>query len=236
MTTTEIFYQKSCESFLYGSGNSLFTAKDSIWTYNCPCPSSRHGDDTRHICRFKEEAASSIICSQSVNQLLQEEFDRLSHLFSRQPPTERVIVVVEEEKPIAVKYTTYSEFMDFMAEKEIVVRTRQCYYTDGCHTKDCTFGHSIEEMVDLFKDERVCQFYREATLKKTLYTPTNKNKEMTHSDLPKAKCRATKCIKSDTTLNLRLILYTGYDSYLIAPYLSLKCPNCLRTQNMPIYK
>jgi len=243
MTTTETFYQKNCESFLYSSANSLFTERDSIWTYNCPCPSPRHRHDTRHICRFKEQAASSVIYDQSVDQLLQEEFESLASSFSQRslsvvvspPPivSETTVVVVVDPPP--PQYTTYCEFMDFMALNQIVVRARQCYYTDGCYTKDCTFGHSIEEMTELFKDERVCQFYKEASLKKTAYMPSSK-KEMTLNPLPKSKCSSVKCKDSDSTLSLRLILYTGYDTYLIAPYITLKCPNCLRITNVPIYK
>ena len=246
MTTTETFYQKNCESFLYSSANSLFTERDSIWTYNCPCPSPRHRNDIRHICRFKEQAASSVIYDQSVDQLLQEEFESLASSFSQRslsvvvspPPVvaETTVVVVTDPQ-----YTTYSAFMDFMALNQIVVRARQCHYTDGCYTKDCTFGHSIEEMTELFKDQRVCQFYREASLKKTAYMPSSSSssskKEMTRNPLPKSKCSSIKCKDSGgTTLSLRLIMYTGYDTYLIAPYITLKCPNCLRIHNAPIYK
>lgn len=241
-TTTETFYQKNCESFLYSSANSLFTERDSIWTYNCPCPSPRHRDDIRHICRFKEQAASSVIYDQSVDQLLQEEFESLASSFSQRSlsvmvvsPPEIVAETTTVVDPPPPQYTKYSEFMDFMALNQIVVRARQCYYTDGCHTKGCTFGHSIEEMADLFKDQRVCQFYKEASLKKTAYMPSSK-KEMTLNPLPKSKCSSVKCKDSDTTLSLRLILYTGYDTYLIAPYITLKCPNCLRIHNVPIYK
>lgn len=236
-TATETFYQKNCESFLYSSANSLFTDRDSIWTYNCPCPSPRHRTDSRHICRFKEHAASSVISDHSVNHLLQEEFESLVSSFRQRS----VPVIVSSSSSATVvatepKYTTYAEFMDLMAEEQMVVRARQCYYVDGCHTKDCTFGHSIEEMVDLFKDRRVSQFYREATLKRTVYMLSTKNTEMTLNTMPKPTCPYGKCKKNDTPLTLRLILYTGYDSYLITPYMMLKCPNCLRTQNVPIYK
>jgi len=248
MTTTlstEALYQKNSESFLGSKANSLFDVHDSIWTYNCPCPSPQHNKKNKHhICRFKQSAATSIISDDPTSHILSEEFNALACFFSQRSSVAAAATTVST--PIAVDdtnitihieeepYTTYSHFMDFMAERELVVRSRQCYHTGNCHTYMCTFGHSVSEMIDVFKDERVKWFYKEAVIKSHTYAPHTK--EMSVTSVKKMRCPSTNCAREQPDITVRLMLYTGYDNYLIYPYITVKCNTCRRLINAPVYK
>lgn len=247
MTTilsVEALYQMHSESFLGCKGNSLFSVHDSIWTYNCPCPSPQHNNKgERHVCRFKQSAAASSIRDATTSRVLKEEFSALALLFSQRtsalapilpPPTTTTpppepIPSAEEER-----YTKYSHFMDFMEDKGMVVRSRQCYHADNCHTYRCTFGHSVAEMIEVFKDKQVQWFYKEAVIKSQTYAPHTK--EMSVTSLKKMCCPSANCARGEPDLTARLMLYTGYDNYLIYPYVTIKCNVCRRLINAPIYK
>ena len=242
-TTTDAFYQKNCESFLYSNANSLFSVRDSIWTYNCPCPSPQHYNEN-HVCRFKRSAAESITLDSKTSRILRDEYDALALFFSQRPSnlhlstttTEATVVAAATTAttPEEAPYTKYGHFMDFMEEKGFVVRSRQCYHANTCRTQGCTFGHSVEEMISVFREEQVRWFYSEAVIKSQTYAPHTK--EMAVTSTKKMRCPAISCMRQEPDITTRLMLYTGYDSYLIYPYITIKCNICRRLINAPIYK
>jgi hypothetical protein len=229
---------------IYDGENSLFRKGDSIWTYNCPCPSGSSGCLTKHVCRFKHKDAGSSLQADSVlARKLAADFQQLLEAFSQRRPVEnkayRPVQTVEEEEEeekeenqdVSSPYTTYTQFRELREGMKLSLKHKLCRHRHGCNMRDeCIFAHTVDEILEPFAYERVRQFYQyEAVIREAAYKPTSYRLQ----NAANVRCPGLCCKPDHASIQLRL--YQPISTYLYYPYLIVRCGNCKRVTNLPVY-
>lgn len=225
-----------CEDGLfYTARNSIFTSTDSIWTYNCPCPLGKDCSSTRHVCRFKSSAAGSLLNKESdVAKKLVDEFEALISLFTRKfSITDEVVTVKPLPQPEQQLYTMYSTFRDFRDQLGLRMITKQCKYKHNCQSTTCAYAHSIQELSAPFANEKIRHFYKEkAIIKDKSYMP----REFIPQDANNIQCPSDTAYCKKGRALAQLFLYDIDTLELVYPYYVIRCNDCKRVSNMPLYK
>lgn len=236
----------------------FFEANGSIWTYNCPCPSSSHTKKTHHVCRFKDTAAVCLDPWWTIDN--HKQFITLRALFHSMQAstynrgdttttTEHTVATVEEPAPADIPMSRVDELFAFTAEIGLRVRPKMCFNGARCRIREkCPFAHSIDEMLSVFEDERVCQFYREARIKDCDYMPRPGKLEV--NTLRSFRCTRNCKRKEEEEEDVypqknyvlpppdltRLVFYKpGNNDILVYPYVMVCCRECKRVNKVAIY-
>ena len=197
-------------------GNSLFDVKDSIWTFNCPCPSPPE-EHSRHVCRFKHSPAASHLSYQ---------FDALYQFFYV-TPRRCLSSSVTTEIDTCITATT-TELETLLEQNSLQLMTTQCFHRNHCHNENCRFAHSIEDLLCVFREKQVRHFYSQlAHIKDQSYRPHTVTLDL--NDYSKF----THC--PGAYVETKLVYHTG-DTLLVYPYIVMRCEQCNRITNTAVYR
>lgn len=217
---------------VYTGENSIFGANESIWTYNCPCPSGT-GCLTKHVCRFKHEnAGSNLKLDTLISKLLADEFQQLLTIFNRRYETPKTVAEKDDEVENQSQYTNYCKFRELRDSLKLSIKHKMCRHRQGCHSKqECVFAHSVYEMLQPFGMPQVKKFYQhEVNIKEAAYKPTTYLLQGSSN----VKCPTLGCKTEQACIQLRL--YQTVSTELYYPYLIIRCGNCKRVTNVPVYR
>lgn len=220
----DLFTVKAEEMSLLSVNNSLFQQTDSIWTFNCPCP-TRPEQHKRHVCRFKSVPATATEEGLLFTLNLKKQYNVLNDFFyaqRRREPTR-----IETAQPIE---TTMIEFHRFLHANKLmwILRERQCFKGSLCHNSFCEFAHSLGDMLAVFRDERVRRFYKETVyITDSTYKPHTTIMEVNTPD------KFTHCGDSDVIA--KLVYHRSAGTLLLYPYIVIQCNHCQRVTNTAVY-
>ena len=214
------------------TNTSIFDARESIWTYNCPCPSlSKHAS---HVCRFKRTPANPLVASDLDAQArLDNQFNTLRSLFylPRKREEEVVATPPPQQEYKVTPTTKRAVFCTFIVANKMMLRTKQCFRSHRCRTIDCQYAHSLDEMLAPFRDARTRQFFIEtAVIKDRSYAPHNK--EITVNENAAFVCCSAHC--RHTQMSMQMVYHTD-STFLQYPYIIIECGDCKRVSNVPVY-
>jgi len=218
----------SCEDGrIYTEHSSLFTGRDSIWTFNCPCPSGEACHKKRHVCCFKPNNAGHQLDKNSrTAKKLAEEFQELVTLFTKQRALPSPAPVV------SIRYSTYGDFRELRDKLALKMRHKLCRHSTSCFTENCVFAHSVYEMIEVFDDERVRHFYKNvAKIRSKAYKPVSYRIQ----DEDRIYCSATSECRAERML-IQIQLYDQSSEELLYPYCVVRCNTCKRVANIGVYK
>lgn len=213
---------------VYTEAPSLFGYEDSIWTFNCPCPFGL-GCLKNHICRFKQNNAGKVLNKDCfVAKQLSDDFETLGKLFSghRRGPVK--MVEKEQQKEVFTQYTDFKCLLDDMG---IQLRTRSCRHQENCFTPNCSFAHSMAEMIESFDDTRVRHFYKNDAKIRSL---SHKPKRYLLQDKDRFACTGTrKC--SNEIASIQIQAFDFLSGELVYPYCIVRCNHCKKSTRVAIY-
>jgi len=209
---------------VYMNTNSIFSTQESIWTYNCPCPTGSLclKKNKQHVCRFKHFTAGKTHEDLEMAKKLADQFQELLILFNT------------PRKPMEsnVPYTTYAELRELRDKIGVKMRTKLCRHSSTCFNDHCVFAHSVYEMIRVFDEPRIRHFYKNvANIRSQVYKPQN----YATQDQSLIGCQET-CECSVNRCLVQLRLYDSTNEELIYPYFLINCNACKRVANVAVYK
>lgn len=238
---------------LYTEANSIFGHYESIWTYNCPCPTGprcQSNQQRAHICRFKQSTAGKYTVNDDVlTNKLSNEFEELVKLFSRvsvsalkteSTPIEMPVKSKEEVVPEATVpvcgptvtgYTKYGTFRDLRERLDIQIRPKLCRHQSNCFRVDCSFAHSIADMGAAFGHSEVRHFYEnEVSIRSVRHKPSKYILQVVKNI---ACTSSTRC--SNAQLEVQIHLFDPLTGELVYPYYTILCHHCKKRRHIAVY-
>lgn len=211
----------------YTCHNSIFSSKESIWTFNCPCPRGGVGCLRDHICRFKPaNAGVSLNRDSRIAKQLTIDYQELLRLITLRNNT---IGTVGDEQ--ASGYTNYIEFRELKERLCLRVTSKLCRFRTYCRDESCASVHSLEDLARPFDHPDIREFYRNKVI--IQHTPYRPSTFILH-ELDAIRCPTANCSKGKS--HIQLYLYDTSTMELCYPYYVIRCNECKRVTNLPVYQ
>lgn len=129
------------------------------------------------------------------------------------------------------EYTRFDDFIYFIESRDLILRTKSCNRLPRCVNERCTYNHTVDDALELFRVPEVIDFYaKQAEIRDRASRP--ERFVVQHARVFRcSRCRANNC----ASFMMILLLYTKESRLLLYPGALIDCRICSKKTTIPIY-